>query len=73
MSDDKKSKLPDFKELASMTGKLYNDIKTSVGQIIQDYKDLRTQSGVDDEKTSEEVKPKTPKAPEEPKNKENPK
>ena len=42
MSDDKKSKLPDFKELASMTGKLYNDIKTSVGQIIQDYKDLRT-------------------------------
>jgi hypothetical protein len=67
---DMKSKLPDFKELASMTGKLYNDIKTSVGQIIQDYKDTRVQSGVDGD-TTEEVKPEAPKATQESKTEEN--
>lgn len=66
---DMKSKLPDFKELASMTGKLYNDIKTSVGQIIQDYKDTRVQSGVDGD--TEEVKPEAPKATPESKTEEN--
>lgn len=40
---DMKSKLPDFKELTSMTCKLYKDIKTSVGEIIQDYKKVRTE------------------------------
>jgi hypothetical protein len=47
MSDtkDTKSKFPDFKELSSMTSKLFRDIKTSVGQIIQDYKNNRAQSG----------------------------
>ncbi|WP_233491429.1 hypothetical protein [Legionella drancourtii] len=65
-----KSKLPDFKELASMTGKLYNDIKTSVGQIIQDYKDIRAQSGVDGD-TSEEVKPEASKPAKESKTEEN--
>jgi hypothetical protein len=34
---DMKSKLPDLKELASMTSKLYNDIKVSVTQIIQKH------------------------------------
>lgn len=58
---DMKSKLPDLKELASMTGKLYNDLKTSVGQIIQDYKDIRTQSGIDGDST-EGVKPEEPQA-----------
>lgn len=62
---DIKSKIPDFKELASMTGKLYNDLKTSVGQIIKDYKDVREQSGVESE-TAEEVKPKAKKAAAEP-------
>ncbi|MFT4059986.1 MAG: hypothetical protein QM652_10610 [Legionella sp.] len=57
---DTKSKIPDFKELASMSGKLFNDIKTSIGQIIQDYKDLRAQSGINDDGT-EEVKAETPK------------
>ena len=35
---DFKSKLPDLKELGSITGKLFNDIKNSVGEIIHDYK-----------------------------------
>lgn len=52
---DIKSKFPDLKELASMTGKLYSDIKTSVGQIIDDYKALRGESGVDDKKTAEDT------------------
>jgi hypothetical protein len=55
---DNKSKIPDLKELAAMSGKLFSDIKTSVGQIIQDYKDLRAQSGID----GEEVNPEAPKA-----------
>ncbi|CAM2792676.1 Uncharacterised protein [Legionella steigerwaltii] len=40
---DFKSKLPDLKELASMTGKLYTDIKKSVGEIVQNYKENRAQ------------------------------
>ncbi len=59
---DEKSKIPDLKELAAMTNKLFSDIKTSVGQIIQDYKDLRAQSGMD-ENTSTEAKPEKTKAP----------
>ena len=35
---DLKSKLPDLNELGSMAGKLYNDLKTSVCEIIDDYK-----------------------------------
>lgn len=35
---DLKSKLPDLGELGSMAGKLYNDLKTSVCEIIEDYK-----------------------------------
>lgn len=35
---DLKSKLPDLNELGSMAGKLFNDIKTSVSGIIDEYK-----------------------------------
>lgn len=35
---DFKSKLPDLNELTSMTAKLFKGIKTSVSEIIQDYK-----------------------------------
>ena len=59
---DQKSKIPDLKELASMTSKLFGDIKTSVGQIIQDYKDIRAQSGVDGDKADEVKKTEEPKA-----------
>ena len=41
---DFKSKLPDFKELASMTGKLYKGIKNSVEEIIHDYKEKRAET-----------------------------
>ncbi len=51
-----KSKMPDLKELASMTSKLFGDIKTSVTQIIHDYKEQRAQT-----EASEEVKPAEPK------------
>ncbi|ARB90854.1 hypothetical protein [Legionella longbeachae] len=49
---DFKSKLPDLKELASMTSKLYTDIKKSVGEIVQSYKENRSQQ----EGESEQVK-----------------
>lgn len=39
---DLKSKLPDLKELSSMACKLFNGIKSSVGEIIQDYKQKRS-------------------------------
>lgn len=35
---DFKSKLPDFKELGSMTSKLFKDIRNSVSEIITEYK-----------------------------------
>ncbi len=35
---DLKSKLPDLKEITSIATKLYQDIKTSVGEIVTDYK-----------------------------------
>jgi hypothetical protein len=38
---DFKSKLPDLKELGSMTSKLFNGIKSSVNEIIHDYKEKR--------------------------------
>jgi len=34
---DSKSKLPDLKEIANMAGKLFNDIKKSVSEIVCDY------------------------------------
>lgn len=40
---DFKSKLPDLKELGEMTGKLFRDIKTSVGEIIDNYKQKHPQ------------------------------
>ncbi|MBL7479926.1 hypothetical protein [Legionella bononiensis] len=49
---DFKSKLPDFKELSSMTSKLFKGIKNSVEEIIQDYKHKRENQ----EASGEEVK-----------------
>lgn len=51
---DFKSKLPDFKELSSMTSKLYKGIKTSVEEIIKDYKQKRAES---ETQATEEVRP----------------
>jgi hypothetical protein len=41
---DFKSKLPDFKEVSSMAGKLFKDVKTSVAEIITDYKKKRAET-----------------------------
>lgn len=38
---DLKSKLPDLKELADMTGKFFKDIKKSVCEIVEDYQKKR--------------------------------
>lgn len=35
---DLKSMLPDLKEVTSIAGKLYNDLRKSVGEIVTDYK-----------------------------------
>lgn len=51
---DFKSKLPDLKELSSMTSKLFKSIKTSVEEIIHDYKEKRAE-------TTKEVLKKTKK------------
>ncbi|KTC65914.1 Uncharacterised protein (plasmid) [Legionella adelaidensis] len=59
---DLKSKLPDLKELGSMTSKLFKDLKSSVGEIIDDYKKKREQAEVE-AKTTEvktEAKPAEP-------------
>ncbi len=51
---DFKSKLPDLKELGDIAGKLFKDIKTSVGEIIDTYKEKRAQP--------EPTTPSTPEA-----------
>ena len=60
---DSKSKFPDMKELTSIGKKLFCDIKTSVEQIIQDYKEVRAKHAG----SSKQEKPKT--APDSKKNK----
>jgi len=49
---DFKSKLPDFKELSSMTGKLFKGIKQSIDEIVHDYKEKR--AGQEEVKPAEE-------------------
>lgn len=58
---DLKSKLPDLKELGQMTGKLFGDLKNSVMEIYEDYKQKRanetteTKAEATPEKKSAEV------------------
>ena len=42
--NDLKSKLPDLKELGEMTSKLFKDIKNSVCEIVDTYKQKHPQS-----------------------------
>ncbi len=42
--NDLKSKLPDLKELGEMTSKLFKDIKNSVSEIVDTYKQKHPQS-----------------------------
>lgn len=60
---DFKSKLPDFKEITSIAGKLFKDVSKSVSEIIADYKKKRAEPGTEEvvssaakkEKQDEEV------------------
>ncbi|WP_028388374.1 hypothetical protein [Legionella fairfieldensis] len=53
---DFKSKLPDFNELSSMASKFYKDVKTSVCEIISDYKKKHQQDTAEvKSKTTEDV------------------
>lgn len=54
-SKDKPSKMPDIKEIGAMAGKLFKDIKTSIGGIIDDYKEKRkdVESVADEPKTEQ--------------------
>ncbi|MGL5743474.1 MAG: hypothetical protein ACRCXC_13585 [Legionella sp.] len=60
---DFKSKLPDLKELATMTSKLYTDIKKSVGEIVHAYKENRAQEATQNDQENVEEKPKSKAAP----------
>lgn len=54
---DLKSKLPDFKELGEMTKKLYKDIRSSVSEIIDTYKQKHPDNTADTkEKDSDDKK-----------------
>ena len=44
---DSKLKMPDFNELTSMAAKLFKDLKTSVNEIIDNYKEKREQENTD--------------------------
>lgn len=59
--NDFKSKLPDLKELSSMAGKLFKDVKTSVSEIIDEYKKKREQVASNEEKEEVVTKAKAPK------------
>lgn len=43
---DFSSKLPDLKELTSMTTKLFNGLKKTVNEIVHDYKEKRAEDEV---------------------------
>ncbi|WP_131750064.1 hypothetical protein [Legionella beliardensis] len=43
MMSDFKSKLPSFQEVTHIVGKLFKDVKNSVSEIIDEYKQKRTQ------------------------------
>lgn len=57
---DFKSKLPDLKELADITGKFFTDIKKSVCEIVEDYQKKRE---VDETQPSSEVTSSPPVTP----------
>jgi len=53
---DKKSKLPDFKELTSMASKLFTDVKNSVSDIIKTYQQKRENTAAPKAPEAEEHK-----------------
>jgi hypothetical protein len=63
--NDPKSKLPDFKELGSMAKKLFSDIKNSVCEIFEGYKERHPSTETDEceEPESCEIKKSKPAKP----------
>jgi len=55
---DFKSKLPDLGELGSMAGKLFKDVKNSVCEIADAYKEKRKETEAPKAKTSAPEAPK---------------
>ncbi|MGL6029858.1 MAG: hypothetical protein ACRC0B_02725 [Legionella sp.] len=47
---DFSSKLPDLKELTSMTTKLFNGLKKTVNEIVHDYKEKRAEDEVKEQR-----------------------
>lgn len=62
---DFKSKLPDFKEVTSMAGKIFKDVKTSICEVIDDYKKKRATEATPAEVKPSSVKPATHTKPKE--------
>ena len=53
---DLKSMLPDMKEVTSIAGKLYHDLKKSVGEIVTDYKDKHCEEETTRKKSCQSTK-----------------
>lgn len=70
---DFKSKLPSLQELTSMAGKLAKGVKTSVSEIIDDYKKNHPADAAPAAKPATPEQPKAAAAPEQPKAPEHPK
>ena len=47
------SKMPDLKEIGAMAGKLFTDVKKSIGEIITDYKSKRPETPKTEAKPAE--------------------
>jgi hypothetical protein len=58
---DFKSKIPDLNELTSMAGKLFAGVKTSVKEIINDYKKKRSEPMKEAATPKKETPKETPK------------
>lgn len=61
--NDKKSKLPDLKEITSISSKLFRDLTTSVKEIIQDYKAKRQNDNAPAEATTKKTAAPKPAEP----------
>ncbi len=59
---DLKSKLPDMNEIGSIAGKFYKDIKKSVLEIIDDFKQKHPAEAAEAAEVKEEVKKPVRKA-----------
>lgn len=61
---DFKSKMPDMGEITTMATKLFKDVKSSVGEIVEMYKQKRSTESSAEPSVQESKPKKTEKAPE---------